>query len=199
MRRLSRLLKPNSDEALLEAFAAGDATAFNELYKRNKDGVYNFVLRTLSHPAAAEEVAQEAWMAVVAGADGFRPVDAKFRTWLYRIASNKVADFFRKKANLAHAEFDTVNEQQLGEQLIAGQLSSGLGARQLGSEEMVLLDQLLKALSELPEEQRVTFILQQEGFSHREIADITGVGSETVKSRLRYAKDATRTRMEVRA
>jgi len=193
MRRLSRLLKPNSDEALLEAFAAGDAAAFNELYARNKDGLYNFVLRTLTNPAAAEEVAQEAWMAVVAGADSFKPVDAKFRTWLYRIASNKVADFFRKKANLTHAEFDTVNEHQLDEQFTSGQ------QRQLGSEEMVLLDQLLAALSELPEEQRVTFILQQEGFSHREIADITGVGSETVKSRLRYAKDATRTRMEVKA
>jgi len=191
MRRLSRLLKPNSDEA---------AAAFNELYERNKDGLYNFVLRTLSNPAAAEEVAQEAWMAVVAGAESFKPVDAKFRTWLYRIASNKVADFFRKKANLAHAEFDTVNEQQLDEHQAPGhQLAGQWQTGQLNSEDMVLLDQLLKALSELPEEQRVTFILQQEGFSHREIADITGVGSETVKSRLRYARDATRTRMEVKA
>jgi len=125
------------------------------------------------------------WMAVVAGAESFKPVDAKFRTWLYRIASNKVADFFRKKANLAHAEFDTVNEQQLDEHQAPGhQLAGQWQTGQLNSEDMVLLDQLLKALSELPEEQRVTFILQQEGFSHREIADITGVGSETVKSRL---------------
>jgi len=69
----------------------------------------------------------------------------------------------------------------------------------LSAEDRILFEQLLVALAELPEDQRMTFVLQQEGFSHREIADITGVGSETVKSRLRYAKSATRARMELSA
>jgi len=87
--------------------------------------------------------------------------------------------------NHASDELDTHNEQ--------------FASYTMNAEDRILLQQLLAALAELPDEQRMTFVLQQEGFSHREIADITGVGSETVKSRLRYAKSATRARMELNA
>lgn len=179
------LLTPNNDEALLRAYSAGDSAAFDKLYKRHKNALYNFVLRGLAQPAAAEEITQDVWMAVIDNASRFEPGRAAFRTWLYRIASNKVADFFRRKVNHASDELDTHNEQ--------------FAAYTMNAEDRILLQQLLAALAELPDEQRMTFILQQEGFSHREIAEITGVGSETVKSRLRYAKSATRARMELNA
>lgn len=183
--RLPRILTANSDESLLRSYGAGDSAAFETLYKRHKDGLYNFILRGLAQAAPAEEIAQDVWMAVIDNATRFEPGKATFRTWLYRIASNKVADFFRRRVNQPGDMLDTQNEQ--------------FAATGLTAEDRILFEQLLVALAELPEDQRMTFVLQQEGFSHREIADITGVGSETVKSRLRYAKSATRARMELSA
>lgn len=185
MFRFAKILTTDSDESLLRAYGNGDSSAFEKLYLRHKDGLYNFILRSLAQTATAEEIAQDVWMVVVDGASDFKPGKAAFRTWLYRIASNKVADFYRRKVNQSSAELDT-NEEQFA-------------ASQLSLEDRVLLQQLLSALAELPDEQRLTFALQQEGFSHREIADMTGVGGETVKSRLRYAKSATRQRMELKA
>lgn len=177
---LSRMIVGDTDARLLRAYANGDHSAFDRLYLSHKDGLYNFVMRTLAQPAPAEEIVQEVWMVVIDQAQKLELKNATFRTWLYRVASNKVADFFRRKIN--HSE--ELDQEQLA--------ASGLSA-----DERVLLEQLLTALGELPEDQRVAFVLQQEGFSHREIAEITNVGSETVKSRLRYAKSATRRRMEL--
>ncbi len=180
-----RSSKAASDVKLLRAYAAGDSAAFDELYSRHKEGLFNFISRSLAQPAAAEEITQDVWMAVIDKAAEFEPGAAAFRTWLYRIASNKVADFYRRKVNQRTDELDTTNEQ--------------FSANQLDSEDRVLFHQLLAALAELPEEQRVTFVLQQEGFTYTEIAQITGVGNETVKSRLRYARSATQDRMELKA
>lgn len=180
MAKLSHLLK--SDVALLRAFSNGEASAFEVLYSRHKDGLYNFLVRSLTRHAVAEEVAQEVWIGVIAKADNFDARDATFRTWLYRIARNKVIDYQRRRVNQPHLALDTHDEL--------------LPANEMSVEDNFLLRQLMIALDELPVEQRETFILQQEGFSNREISNITGVGSETVKSRLRYAKLATRARME---
>jgi len=179
---LSRVIKRDGDESLLRAYARGDSEAFNALYLRHKDGLYNFIVRALAQPAPAEEIAQEVWMVVIDQASRLELQNAAFRTWLYKVASNKVADFFRRKVN--HSE-------ELDQELL---IASGLT-----SDDRVLLAQVLSALNKLPEEQRIAFVLQQEGFSHREIAEVTGVAAETVKSRLRYAKSATRQRMELKA
>lgn len=173
-----------SDVMLLGAYAKGEMAAFEALYHRHKDGLYNFLYRSLSRHAVAEEIAQEVWLGVIAQADKFQPTEAAFRTWLYRIGRNKVIDYQRKRSNQAHVPLDTQDDL--------------LPANELSVEDNFLLRQLMVALDELPVEQRETFVLQQEGFSNREIAQITGVGSETVKSRLRYAKTATRQRMESR-
>lgn len=170
---------------MLHAYASGDVASFDALYLRHKDALYNFVLRSLASQAVAEEITQDVWLAVINKAGQFESDTATFRTWLYRIASNKVADFYRRKVNHHTDELSTTDEQ--------------LPSQQLDPDQQVLLDQLLQALAVLPEEQRVTFLLQQEGFSYREIAEITDVGSETVKSRLRYARSATLSQMELNA
>lgn len=172
----------NSDVSLLRNYAKGDMAAFEELYRRHKDGLYNFLYRSVSSQAIAEEIAQEVWLAVIGQAAKFTSSEATFRTWLYRIGRNKVIDHQRRKINQSHMVLDTHDEQ--------------LAGNQASAEENLLLHQLFQALDNLPAEQRETFILQQEGFSNREICQITGVGSETVKSRLRYARSATRQRLE---
>jgi len=178
--KLSKFFK--SDVSLLRAYSDGEAEAFEVLYGRHKDGLYNFLVRSLSQHAIAEEIAQEVWLGVIAQAGNFEPRDATFRTWLFRIARNKVIDYQRRRVNQPHVALDTHDDL--------------LPANELSVEDNFLLRQLMVALDELPAVQRETFILQQEGFSNREISNITGVGQETVKSRLRYAKRATRDRLE---
>lgn len=171
-----------SDVALLRSYAAGEIAAFEALYRRHKDGLYNFLYRSLSSHSVAEEIAQEVWLGVIDQSAQYKDQRAMFRTWLYRIGRNKVIDYQRRKVNQSHVMLDTQDDL--------------LPANELSVEDNFLLRQLMMLLDELPDEQRETFILQQEGFSNKEIAEITGVGSETVKSRLRYAKSTTRQRLE---
>ncbi len=169
-----------SDVSLLRKYAGGDTAAFDTLYLRHKDALFNFLFRSLPNTAIVEEIAQETWLAVIQRAASYQP-DAAFRTWLFTIARNKLIDHQRRRTN------QNVNLDQ--EQLDA------IKSQDLSAEDQTLLRQLLGALDELPSDQREAFILQQEGFSNRQIAEITGVGGETVKSRLRYARASTRVRM----
>ena len=102
--------------------------------------------------------------------------EALFRTWLYQIARNRLVDFRRRKDN-AHATLDDVPEP-----------AADAGADERGE----LQQQLMGAITRLPGEQRDALLLQEQGFSLREIADITGQVEETVKSRLRYARGQLR-------
>ena len=87
-----------SDQALMQAYQRGDAEAFACLYQRHKDALYAFLYQQCQRPAVAEELAQDAWIGVIDGAQKWRP-DASFRTWLYRIARNRLVDFWRRRDN----------------------------------------------------------------------------------------------------
>lgn len=164
-----------SDEALMLAYQRGDAGAFECLYRRHKDPLFAFLYRSCRHPAVVEELAQDAWTAVINRAGQYQP-DARFKTWLYRIASNRLADFWRRRDN-HHQPLDSAPEA----------MTSGME-----EETTELMAATLQALGKLPPEQRNALLLQEQGFSQREIAGITGSGEETVKSRLRYARGQLR-------
>jgi RNA polymerase sigma-70 factor (ECF subfamily) len=163
-----------SDETLMLRYGEGDAGAFEVLYRRNKDGVYRFLLRSGSDAQLAEDIAQEAWTAVIRAAVGYRP-QASFKTWLYTIARNKLIDYWRRGAR--------------NEVAVSGQ---ELELEQVGSAGAALVtlqvQRLLQKIELLPLEQREAFLLKEEGFSVKEIAEITEVGVETVRSRIRYAR-----------
>ena len=171
-----------SDVSLLRQYASGDTAAFDMLYNRHKDALFNFLFRSLPNYAIVEEIAQETWLVVIQQAAAYKP-EAAFRTWLFTVARNRLIDHQRRRVNNAPNADDEVVE--------------AIRSQDLSAEDQTLLRQLLSALDKLPNDQREAFILQQEGFSNRQIAQITGVGGETVKSRLRYAKTATRARMGV--
>jgi len=175
---------------LLRAYASGDSSAFEVLYKRHKDGLFNFIYRSVARQAIAEELAQDVWLSLIQASAGYTPGAATFRTWLYSIARNKVVDFFRRAVNLHHSS-EIINEQPSDAQLLSRLVDNDV-------EQSLLVNQLFEALDQLPQEQREAFILQQEGFTAKEIADITGASKEAVKSRLRYAKTTTRERLEAR-
>ncbi len=156
----------------MQAYQRGDCAAFECLYHRHKHGLFTFLYRACQRREIVEELAQDTWAAVVKSAANYQ-ARAGFRTWLYQIARNRLVDHWRRGANhslpLAATEEPATptTDAELGERLLA-------------------------AIAGLPAEQRDSLLLQQQGFSHADIADITGVGTETVKSRLRYARQQLR-------
>ena len=170
-----------TDEALMLGYRDGDATAFDVLYGRHKGGVYRYLLRQCRNAALADELFQDVWMNLIRARAGYT-VQAKFSTWLYRIAHNRLMDHFRRSDN-GNVPLDDESGAPMAEPQAprSSEPETGTAARQQAAQLLILLDAL-------PQEQREAFVLQQEGgLSIEEIAATTGVSRETAKSRLRYA------------
>ena len=76
------------------AYAAGDAAAFDALYARHKGGVYRYLLRHCGNAGTADELFQDVWMNVIRVRATYAPT-AKFATWLYTLAHNRLVDHWR--------------------------------------------------------------------------------------------------------
>ena len=180
----------SSDEKLMLRFAGGDAAAFDALYSRHRGGVYRYLLRQCENQATAEELFQDVWMNLV-HARGRYQVQAKFATYLYTLAHNRLIDHFRRHKRLhlvplADEDADAA-ELQASPALLPDRNAQ---AREQAA-------RLLRLVLELPEVQREAFLLHEEGdLSVEEIAQVTGANRETVKSRLRYAMDKLREGMK---
>jgi len=157
------------------AYRQGDAGAFETLYARHKGPLYRFVLRSVRERGLAEELYQEIWMRVIE-ARGRYSVQAKFTTWLYTIAHNRLTDHWRRRG----LQLVALAEQD------APAPPADEPARRAEARES--LARLATALGALPAAQREAFLLHEEaGMSVAEIAAATGAGEEAAKSRLRYA------------
>ena len=181
-----------TDEMLMQAFAAGDARAFETLYDRNLPAVWRYVLRSVGNTALTDELVQDVWFSVVRQAPHYQP-RARFRTWLFTLAHHRMVDHFRTHHPHASLDAETSDGASLADTVAA---DSGFGpVRQLQSREQAHV--LLNALSGLPATQREAFLLQAEGgLSVADIALTTGVPLETAKSRLRYARASLRQTLE---
>jgi len=165
------------------AYAAGDITAFDALYARHKGGVYRYLLRQCRQSGVADELFQDVWMNLIRARSSYAPT-AKFTTWLYRLAHNRLIDHYRASGHLTLVSAD--------DEAHADAIAALPGARsddpRVRAENRELGERLRAAVAALPPAQREAFLLQQEGgLSLAEIAAVTSVGTETVKSRLRYA------------
>ena len=183
-----RVIKPGSDEELMQRYAQGDLQAFQSLYERHRGGLYRYFLRQ-SHPSVAEELFQDVWARVIQSRHRYRAT-AAFRTWLYTLAHNRLVDHWRREG------------ARPAESSLAGDDCPQALAPDAGPGPQTLVDlrdcieQLLHLVSGLPEAQRQTFLLRHEaGLSLSEIAESMSAGAETVKSRLRYAMDRLRSAM----
>jgi len=169
-----------SDEELMLRYGRGDARAFELLYLRHRLPLYRFLLRQVGNAATAEELFQDLWMRVV-NSRGRYEASAKFTSWVYAIAHNRLMDFYR--ANGRASFLGQEESQSLLENLPDGEIAADLLLDRKRA-----VERLLAALAALPDAQREAFLLQQEGeLSIEEIAVATGVSRETAKSRLRYA------------
>jgi RNA polymerase sigma-70 factor (ECF subfamily) len=174
---------PDSDEALMLRYAAGEAGAFDALYARHRGGVFRYLLHHCGNRAAAEEMFQDVWLNLVKSRAAYTP-SARFASFLYRCAHNRLVDHYRAQGAAKELSLDGDEDDCLADTLVADPLMEPQH-QHAAQETRVRLQAAIRAL---PPPQREAFLLQQEsGLSLSEIAALTGVGAETVKSRLRYA------------
>ena len=174
-----------SDEQLMLAYAGGDAGAFEALYARHKGALYRFVLRSVKARGEAEELFQEIWMRAIEARSRYAP-QAKFSTWLYTIAHNRLVDHWRARGLSLVSLDDEDNAMH--------EPAAGPGAEPHRIvEARQTLERLAAAIAALPLAQREAFLLHQEGgLTAAEIAAATGTNEEAAKSRLRYATNKLR-------
>jgi RNA polymerase sigma-70 factor (ECF subfamily) len=162
-----------SDEQLMLQYARGDAEAFDQLYARHRGPLYRYFIRQVKDPATANDLYQGTWEKIIKARSSYR-TSAPFKAWMFTIAHNHMIDHFRRLLPEGQAETETLQGRQAGPDL--GAIDDEQNSR------------LKRGISALPDEQRNTLILKLEsGLKLEEIASLTGVSRETVKSRLRYA------------
>lgn len=175
------------DETLMLRYQQGDRAAFALLVRRHQTHLYNFALRQVRVPQVAEDVVQESFVRVVLNAADFKH-EARFTTWVYTITRNLCIDQLRKRALRKHPSLDEARGDggegpTLGEQTADPRASVEREAT--GSE---LKERIARAVDALPDEQREVFVMREaSNLPFKEIAEITGVPENTVKSRMRYA------------
>ncbi len=176
-----------TDERLMLRFQGGDVRAFEELVRRHRTPLFSFLLRLTGDRGRAEDLCQETFLRVVRAAAGWEK-RAAFRSWLYAVARNQAVDAARRQA-LRRTE-------PLDDPARAAEPSDD-PAPDRGAEAALLRPKLEAALAALPLEQREVFLLREHaGLRFHEIAEATGVPENTVKSRMRYALEALRARLE---
>jgi RNA polymerase sigma-70 factor (ECF subfamily) len=177
---------PAADEALMCRYRDGDAGAFETLYQRHRGGLFRFILRQCGEQAVAEELFQDVWMRVIKARSNYE-VKASFTTWLYQVARNRVIDHYRRRSLRLVDDADTDSGGA------AEPLAPACEQPDRRAEATQGIDRLLALVMQLPPDQREAFLLREEaGMSIEEIADCTGVATETAKSRLRYAVNKLR-------
>lgn len=175
-------------------YADGDATAFKLLYSRYERPVYQFLYNGCHNEAIARELFQDIWMRVVKSHQQYNQ-NMPFKAWLFRIARNRLIDNYRQQSTSPldqqsdsdlHIDPDNVQHEQFSTS------SNSWTKIALNPEQIASLTQqsetLHNALHTLPDAQREAVMLKHiAGMDIKEIADIQGDGTQTVKSRLRYA------------
>ncbi len=161
-----------SETQLVRRACLGDGQAVRALYERYAPRVYAVVRRIAGDDDLAQDYAQEAWIRAIRALPSFRG-DARFSTWLHRIAVNSALQALRK------AETRQKREAPMPDTIPVGPARGD-----------ALLEQRLEwALDRLPDGMRQVLILHDvEGYTHEEIGDVLGVTSGTSKSQLFKAR-----------
>src|SRR3972149_2451617 len=168
-----------TDEQLVEAFQAGDVSAFDLLVSRGDRKIQGAVYRVVGQTEDVRDIAQEAFLKASRALPLFKR-EAKFSSWLYQIALNLCRDRLRRRRrSLAEVSLDLLSES--GELPLA---TSGPSAAEL-AEASELARTVGSAVWALPEEQREVIVLKEyQGLTFQEIAEVLGLPVSTVKTRL---------------
>jgi RNA polymerase sigma factor (sigma-70 family) len=167
----------------------------SEAVERERSRLRNFIRRRVSDPGDVEDILQDVFFEFVETYRLMKPIE-QAGAWLFRVASNRIIDGFRKKKPDLLEDLAPTGED--GETLsIEELLPSPDAGPEAAYARGVLLDELEAALEELPSEQREVFIAHEiEGRSFKELAAETGLRVNTLLSRKRYAVLHLRDRLQ---
>lgn len=184
---------------LLKRFADGDEDAFAAVLARWEKPLINFIYRLIPERTEAEDIAQEVFLKVAAAAAGLRQ-QAKFSTYLYRIAYNLAVDRIRRRnvrtAAVPIVSLDETAENDSGESLSRQVPDPSDLPADLLRERLETRRSVESALAELPENQRAAMILKvYEDRSYAEISEILGVSVPSVESLLFRARQNLKSRL----
>ena len=186
----------DTDTALVRAFQSGERKAFDKLVLRHRDRVFNICYRFLGDYQDAEDTAQDVFLKAYSSLKQFR-FRSSFYTWLYRIAVNTCKNrlkslgyrLMKMRVSLSDTDDDDINH-----------LSRTMGDESkspiLEIEKKERMKLIQKAIDSLSAEHKAVVILRDiEGLSYKEITDITGIKTGTLKSRLSRARLDLRERL----
>jgi RNA polymerase sigma-70 factor (ECF subfamily) len=181
------------DVELMLGFQAGDLQAFERLFSRHARSIVNFAYRFVRNREVAEELAQEIFLKVHDAAPQYRP-EAKFTTWLFRIATNVCLNEIRRphfKATHCSLTIGT-DDRELPVELE----DTERPGPQAVMERRAVAVALKQALERLPEKQRLAFILNKyQDLSYAEVAEVMKISEKAVKSLIHRAKEAMAERL----
>ncbi len=186
----------SSDSAFVERCKQGDVSAFCELVERYKSRVYSFVARSVRDPSDAEDLTQDVFVQAYAAIRAYRS-DASFKTWIFRIAHNKVIDHSRRRRKRSEIAGPSLDHREDDDLDLAERLS-GPDAEDpaAGFRRDELAEHVRQAVATLSEKLRVVVVLYDfEGCAYEEIAAIVGCPVGTVKSRLFNARTALKRKL----
>lgn len=165
------------DAQLVARSLKQDQEAFGQLIDRHASSIVNLAYRMVGNRAEAEDLAQETFLSAFKSLATFR-ADAKFSTWLYRIATNKCKDWLRVKR-----PGEQLHDVDVDEALDAHVAEDRTPERLLSQQQVAL--ELEQAIQRLPPLYREAFVLKHvEGLSYEEMQAILGVNGDTLKMRV---------------
>jgi RNA polymerase sigma-70 factor (ECF subfamily) len=178
------------DDSLMVRIQEGDARAFEQLVERYQGQLIGFFFRNTRDAQLSEDLSQETLLRVYNQSWDYLPV-GRFRGWMYRIGRNLLVDNIRRQSHDALIRAVTGARNDEGDALarLAGEV---LSPEDVANEKELarLVDRLLE---DLPDEQRLTFVLHHyAGLSLSEVADAMDTSVATSKSRLRLAREKLR-------
>jgi RNA polymerase sigma-70 factor (ECF subfamily) len=166
-----------SEDVLVKA-SQGDLQAFEEVYKASSSFVYNVALRIVNNKEDAQEVTQEVFLIIYNKLKSFR-FESSFKTWAYRITANYAINFAKKNSRTKTVAFDESWDQ--------GASSSEVDKQMDQEHQSIVVEKLL---GEITPDQRACVVLRNiEGLSYQEIALALNININTVRSRLKRARE----------
>jgi RNA polymerase sigma-70 factor (ECF subfamily) len=168
-----------TDEELVARAIGGDSDSFNELIHRWERPIYALAYRQIGREEEARDVCQETFLRAYRALSGFRG-QAKFSSWLYRIALNLCRDWMRRERRTPVVQMP--EDIDVIERIAAREPSESIEDRLARADLSRVVE---RALALLPEEQRTAIVLKEyQGLTFQEIADLLECPLSTVKTRL---------------
>jgi RNA polymerase sigma-70 factor, ECF subfamily len=183
----------DEDAQLMLRFKGGDPEAFDRLFSRHTRTMINFAYRFVRDRRLAEELAQEIFLKIYEAASGYQ-AQARFTTWLYRIATNVCLNEVRKpQFRTTHKSLSAENADGAGIALC----TEANGGPEKNLEREAISNALREALDKIPEKQRIAFILNKyQELSYAEVAGIMKISEKAVKSLIHRAREALAERLK---